>query len=50
MCSSNYKASQWFICAGETLTKQEETGYEEWNVADWKLRHSFPSLLLSSLL
>lgn len=24
MCNSNYKASQWFICAGETLTKQEK--------------------------
>lgn len=22
MCNSNYKASKWFICAGETLTKQ----------------------------
>lgn len=24
MCNCNYKASQWFICAGETLTKQEK--------------------------
>lgn len=32
------------------LNKTGETGYKEWNVADWKLRQSFPSLLLSSLL
>lgn len=50
VCNSNYKASQWFTCAGETLTKQEKTGYKEWNVADQKLCQSLPSLLLSSLL
>ena len=50
VCNSNYKASQWFTCAGKTLTKQEKTGYKEWNVADQKLCQSLPSLLLSSLL
>lgn len=50
VCNSNYKASQWFTSAGETLTKQEKTGYKEWNVADQKLCQSLPSLLLSSLL
>lgn len=37
------------LCWGN-LNKTGETGYKEWNVADRKLRQSFPSLLLSSLL